>query len=76
MSDMELPFFVGTVDDFTCCGVDTTNLRKSVDGTQAIIHMHNLTMEQFNEVRFKVDINAVTHEEALTLMGTPEWIDS
>jgi hypothetical protein len=71
--DFLLPFFTGNTDKFAECGIDTTGLRHSLDGTQAIIHMQNLTIEQFNEVRTKTSILALTHEQTQELMASAEW---
>lgn len=73
MNDMALPFFMGTVEKMEECGIDTNELRKSLDGTKAIIHMSLLTMEQFNEVRTKTSILAMTNEQTQELMRTTEW---
>ena len=89
MSDMALPFFMGTVSDLQGCGIDTEGLRKSLTGEitvtgegedqvvtdthLAIVHMHGLTIEQFNAVRTKTSIDALTHEQAQVLMATAEW---
>jgi len=71
--DFALPYFVGEISRLEDCGIDTDGLRKSLDGTQAIVHMHNLTIEQFNEVRTKTSITAYTHEQAQEVMKTAEW---
>lgn len=74
--EMSLPYFVGTVERFAECGITTDEHRKSLDGTKAIVHMHGLTIEQFNEVRTKTSILALTHEQALELMETAEWTEA
>lgn len=66
MNDFDLPFFAGSCEDLTECGIDTEPLRKSQNGERAIIHMHNLSMEQFNSIRVNTDIEALTHEQAKT----------
>lgn len=75
MSDMTLPFFVGTVENFEECGINTLTERKSLDGNKVIVHMHNLTMEQFNVIRTKMNILALTYNQTLELMQTPEWVE-
>ena len=71
--DMNLPYFVGDTDRLGECGVDTTTQRKSLDGSLCIVHMHGLTIEQFNEIRTKTSIVAYSIQDALILMATPEW---
>jgi len=73
MNDMNLPFFMGSCEKLEECNIDTTPLRKSLDGTKAIIHMHLLTIDQFNAMRIKTSIEALTHEQARSLMATAEW---
>ena len=73
MTGMELPFLVGDVEKFEECLIDTTYNRKSLDGKITIVHIHGLTIEQFNEVRTKTSLVAHSQESAAELMLTPEW---
>lgn len=73
MNDFVMAFFIGTIEKLQECGIDTTTLRKSKDGLQAIIHFDLLTMEQFNAIRPKTSIEALTHEQTLERMATSEW---
>lgn len=68
-----LPFAVGDITKLQECNIDTTNLRKSLDGTKALVHLQNLTISQFNAFRVKTSIQAMTYEQVEELMATPEW---
>lgn len=70
---MTLPFFVGAISSLKNCGIETAPLRKSNDGTLAIVHMHALTIEQFENVRTKTSIEALSYEQAQSLMQTADW---
>jgi len=87
MSDMSLPYFVGTVDKLQSCGIGTAGLRKSltgeitesiVDGETvitdthlAIVHQSILTPDQIRAVRFEAEIDWYFGDEAVALMSTP-----
>lgn len=73
MSDMSLPWFVGTVEKLQECGIVTDGLRKSIDGLKAIVHLQDLSVEQFAAVRPKTSIDALNYEQAKELMSTEEW---
>lgn len=86
MTELSLPYFIGTVTDLQAAGVDAPSLRKSltgeitVDGETvtdthlAIVHLHSLTIDQFNAIlRMGGAFTAVTHEQAKTLMQTADW---
>jgi len=73
--DMNLPYFVGNTDRIEDCGVDTTGQRKSLDGTLCIVHMHGITIEQFNAIRTKTSIVAYSQADAIELMNTSEWTE-
>jgi hypothetical protein len=73
MDDMKLPFFIGSIEDFESCGIDTSTLRKSLDNAQVIIHLHNLTIEQFNAIRVKTNVAALSYQQVQDLMQTSEW---
>ena len=47
-------------------GMDTTNMRKSLDGKK-VIYYENLTGEE--------NIQQYTHEEILEILETPEWTE-
>lgn len=73
MEDMNMPFAVGSIDKLQECGIDTTDLRKSIDETMALIHLQNMSIEQFTAFRTKTSILAMTQEQTEELMLTTEW---
>lgn len=66
---------MGETDKLQECGIDTTSLRKSLDGTLCLVHQHGLTKEQFDEIRPKTSIETMTYEEVKALLQTPEWVE-
>ena len=71
MSWRTLPFVVAKITDIENFGVPTASLRKSVDGTQALVHLDNLNMEQ--GVGLSYLGSGYTQEEVMELMKTSEW---
>lgn len=64
---MNLPYFVGSIEKFEAVGINTNDLKKN-EGS-AIIHIENLTIDQFNELRLDVEVFALSHEQARELWG-------
>lgn len=71
--DMQLPWFLATVDKFSECGIPQGTNRVSLDGTMMVIHQHGLTKEQYDCIRPKISIITLTHDECLALMNTLAW---
>ena len=71
--DMILPYFMGETIKLQECGIDTTSLRKSLDGSLCLVHQHGLTKVQFDEIRPKTSIQTLTYEEVKELLQTVEW---
>lgn len=85
MSDMSLPWVVATVETLQSYGIDTEGLRKDLVGTvttegeitrdthKAIVHLQNLTVEQFNAMRFDVNVEILSYAQVRGLTAGSEW---
>ena len=67
-----MKFAIGKVSYYESLGFNTENWRKSIDGTQAIVHA------EFAEVLCeddKIDIYDFQDETFKELMSSPEWTE-
>ncbi len=71
----QLPFLGGLVTELEASGIQTDTLRKSLDGTQAIIHIQLLSMEQFNAAIKQASVLGYSFAYTEELMQTAEWAD-
>lgn len=88
MSDMSLPWVVADVSTLQSYGIDTEGLRKDLVGTvttegeivhdthQAIVHLQNLSVEQFNALRFDASVQILDYAQVQVLTAGIEWSSS
>lgn len=69
----DLIFIFASVEGFQSVGVDTSGLRKTIDGTKALIHIQYISDEQILSLVKKGDLQSLTHEGALKATHTKEW---
>ena len=82
-------YAIATVDVLNGYGIDTEGLRKSLTGEitteevegevvthdshKALIHMQQLTDEQFMAMRFDTDVQMLSYAATQELLATAEW---
>lgn len=69
-----MKFIISTIEYFNSIGFDTTNWRKSIDGTKAIAH-ENFVKVLIPNIESDVNLQVYTcpSQELETLLNSSEW---
>lgn len=62
---MALRFVIGNVEDFILAGIVVSNCRKSIDNTQALIHIETLNDEQLELIRYNESFEFTSKTEEI-----------
>jgi len=69
----ELVFVMSKVEEMKDVGIDTEGLRKSIDGTKAIIHIEFVKDEQLVLLARKGELKCLKNDELHQALHNKEW---